>query len=419
MEKIVVKGGCKLRGEVNISSAKNSVLPIIAASILCGEKCEIRNAPMLEDVIVICDVLRSLNAKVDIDRKNNIITIDTSEVITCEPDAELVKKMRASFLIMGPMVARFGRFKISLPGGCNIGSRPIDLHLKGLSALGANISLGHGYVEAYTNKLVGSQIYLDFPSVGATENIMMSAVMAEGETTIENAAAEPEIVDLASFLISMGAKIKGAGTDTIHITGVKKLKGVSHTPVYDRIEAGTFMIAAAITKSKIRINGILEEHMKPVIAKLTECGLSMEQFGRSIIVDGDRELRPVDIKTMPYPGFPTDMQAQMMALLSTVNGTSVITETIFENRYMHVNELKRMGANIKTEGRSAIIEGVPRLTGAEVKATDLRAGAALIIAGLAAEGTTSIQDVYHIDRGYVEIEKKLQKLGANIIRIKE
>ena len=267
-------------------------------------KCEIRNAPMLEDVIVICDVLRSLNAKVDIDRKNNIITIDTSEVITCEPDAELVKKMRASFLIMGPMVARFGRFKISLPGGCNIGSRPIDLHLKGLSAVGANISLGHGYVEAYTNKLVGSQIYLDFPSVGATENIMMSAVMAEGETTIENAAAEPEIVDLASFLISMGAKIKGAGTDTIHITGVKKLKGVSHTPVYDRIEAGTFMIAAAITKSKIRINGILEEHMKPVIAKLTECGLSMEQFGRSIIVDGDRELRPVDIKTMPYPGFP-------------------------------------------------------------------------------------------------------------------
>lgn len=418
MEKIVVKGGCKLSGEVNISSAKNSVLPIIAASILCGEKSVIKNSPMLEDVIVICDVLKSLNAKVDIDKKNNIISIDTSDVITCEPDAELVKKMRASFLIMGPMLARFGRFRISLPGGCNIGSRPIDLHLKGLSALGAKINLGHGYVEAYTNKLVGTQIYLDFPSVGATENIMMTAVLAEGETTIENAAAEPEIVDLASFLISMGGKIKGAGTDTIHITGVKKLNGVTHTPVYDRIEAGTFMIAAAITKSKIKINGILEEHMKPVIAKLTECGLSLEQFGDSVIVDGNRELRPVDIKTMPYPGFPTDMQAQMMGLLSTVRGTSVITETIFENRYMHVNELKRMGANIKTEGRSAIIEGVDWLTGAEVKATDLRAGAALILAGLVAEGTTSIQDVYHIDRGYVEIEKKLQKLGANIIRIK-
>lgn len=419
MEKIVVKGGCKLSGEVNISSAKNSVLPIIAASILCGEKCEIKNAPMLEDVLVICDVLRSLSAKVDIDKESNIITIDTSEVTLCEPDAELVKKMRASFLIMGPMLARFGKFKISLPGGCNIGSRPIDLHLKGLSALGAKINLGHGYVEAYVNKLVGSQIYLDFPSVGATENIMMSAVMAEGETTIENAAAEPEIVDLASFLISMGAKIQGAGTDTIHITGVKNLNGASHTPIYDRIEAGTFMVAAAITKSKLKINGILEEHMKPVIAKLTECGLSMEYQGGSIIIDGNKELRPVDIKTMPYPGFPTDMQAQMMVLLSTVNGTSIITETIFENRYMHVNELKRMGANIKTEGRSAIIEGVPRLTGAEVKATDLRAGAALILAGLAAEGNTSIQDVYHIDRGYVEIEKKFQKLGANIIRIRE
>ncbi|NLZ47282.1 MAG: UDP-N-acetylglucosamine 1-carboxyvinyltransferase [Clostridiales bacterium] len=419
MEKIVVKGGCKLSGEVNISSAKNSVLPIIAASILCGEKCEIKNAPMLEDVLVICDVLRSLSAKVDIDKESNIITIDTSEVTLCEPDAELVKKMRASFLIMGPMLARFGKFKISLPGGCNIGSRPIDLHLKGLSALGAKINLGHGYVEAYVNKLVGSQIYLDFPSVGATENIMMSAVMAEGETTIENAAAEPEIIDLASFLISMGAKIQGAGTDTIHITGVKNLNGASHTPIYDRIEAGTFMVAAAITKSKLKINGILEEHMKPVIAKLTECGLSMEYQGGSIIIDGNKELRPVDIKTMPYPGFPTDMQAQMMVLLSTVNGTSIITETIFENRYMHVNELKRMGANIKTEGRSAIIEGVPRLTGAEVKATDLRAGAALILAGLAAEGNTSIQDVYHIDRGYVEIEKKFQKLGANIIRIRE
>jgi UDP-N-acetylglucosamine 1-carboxyvinyltransferase len=419
MEKIIIKGGCKLSGEVNISSAKNSVLPIIAASILSGDKCYIRNAPMLEDVIVICDVLRSLNAEVDIDNANNVITIDTSKAYTGEPNPELVRKMRASFLIMGPMIARFGRFKISLPGGCNIGTRPIDLHLKGLTALGAKIKLGHGYVEASTNKLIGNKIYLDFPSVGATENIMMAAVMAEGETTIENAAAEPEIEDLAAFLNSMGAKIKGAGTDTIKINGVKALKGITHTPIYDRIEAGTFMIAAAITKSKIKINGITEQHMKPVIAKLTEAGVAMEIQGDSIIVDGERELSPVDIKTMPYPGFPTDMQAQMMALLCTVKGTSIITETIFENRYMHAGELKRMGAAIKTEGRSAVIEGVDRLCGAEVKATDLRAGAALILAAMSAEGITSIDDVYHIDRGYVEIEKKLQLLGADIYRVKE
>lgn len=418
MEKIVVKGGCKLSGEVNISSAKNSVLPIIAASILCGDKCCIRNAPMLEDVLVICDVLKCLNAEVDINKENNEITINTSNAYTGDPNPELVRKMRASFLIMGPMLARFGRFKISLPGGCNIGTRPIDLHLKGLTALGAEINLGHGYVEANATRLIGSKIYLDFPSVGATENIMMAAAMAEGETIIENAAAEPEIEDLAAFLNSMGGKIKGAGTDTIKINGVRVLKGVTHCPIYDRIEAGTFMIAAAITKSKIRINGILEEHMKPVIAKLTECGVSMEIQGDSIIVDGDRKLKPVDIKTMPYPGFPTDMQAQMMALLCTVKGTSIITETIFENRYMHAGELKRMGAEIKTEGRSAVIEGIDKLCGADVKATDLRAGAALILAALSAEGTTTIGDIYHIDRGYVEIEKKFQKLGADVTRIK-
>ncbi|MDP4089925.1 MAG: UDP-N-acetylglucosamine 1-carboxyvinyltransferase [Bacillota bacterium] len=419
MDKIVVKGGCKLSGEVNISSAKNSVLPIIAASILCGDKCCIRNAPMLEDVIVICNVLKSLNADVTINKEDSSIIIDTSKVITGEPNSDLVGKMRASFLIMGPMISRFGKFRISLPGGCNIGTRPIDLHLKGFKALGAKISVSQGHVEASTSKLVGNKIYLDFPSVGATENIMMAAVLAEGDTTIENAAAEPEIEDLASFLNSMGAMIKGAGTDTIKITGVKKLDGVSHTPIYDRIEAGTFMIAAAVTKSKIKINGILEEHMKPVIAKLTECGVSMEIQGKSIVVDGDRELKPVDIKTMPYPGFPTDMQAQMMALLCTVRGTSLITETIFENRFMHASELKRMGANIKIDGRSAVIEGVERLSGAEVKATDLRAGAALILAAMAAEGSTTICDIYHIDRGYVEIENKFRRLGVEINRISE
>jgi UDP-N-acetylglucosamine 1-carboxyvinyltransferase len=419
MEKIRVKGGCKLSGEVNVSSAKNSVLPIIAASILSGDKCYIENAPMLEDVIVLSDVLRSLNGNISIDEVKNVISIDTSNLRHGVPNSELVRKMRASFLIMGPMIARFGKFRLSLPGGCNIGTRPIDLHLKGFTALGAKINLGHGYVEASSNKLIGNKIYLDFPSVGATENIMMAAVLAEGETTIENAAAEPEIEDLSNFLNGMGAIINGAGTDTIKIIGVKTLKGIAHRPIFDRIEAGTFMTAAAITKSKIKINGISEEHLKPVIAKLTESGVLMEIDGDSIIVDGSKDLRPVDIKTMPYPGFPTDMQAQMMSLLCMVKGTSLITETVFENRFMHAPELKRMGANIKIDGRSAVIEGVDGLSGADVKATDLRAGAALILAGLVADGDTTIGDIYHIDRGYVGIEKKFRNLGVDINRISD
>lgn len=417
MEKIVVKGGNKLKGSVNISSAKNSVLPIIAASILSGDKCVIENAPMLEDVFVISDVLKAISASVDIDKGKNRVLIDTSKLDYKEPSSELVRKMRASFLIMGPMIARFGRFKISLPGGCNIGTRPIDLHLKGLTALGADVSIGHGYVEASAKRLIGNKIYLDFPSVGATENIMMAAVYADGETIIENAAAEPEIEDLSKFLNSMGAQIIGAGTDTIKIIGVKSLKGTTHKPIYDRIEAGTFMVAAAITKSKIKICGADEEHLKPIIAKLTEMGVSMEVDGDTIVVDSSRNLKPVDIKTMPYPGFPTDMQAQMMSLLCTVKGTGIITETIFENRFMHAQELKRMGANIKIDGRSAVVEGVEKLTGSQVKATDLRAGAALILAGLGAEGITEISDVYHIDRGYVNIEEKLKQLGADIERV--
>lgn len=415
MKNILVKGGKKLYGEVDISSAKNAVLPIIAASILCREICVIDKAPMLEDVFVICDVLRSISS--NITEEKDKIKIDNSNLINGDPDSELVRKMRASFLIMGPMISRFGRFKISLPGGCNIGTRPIDLHLKGFSALGAEINLGHGYVEAYTKKLVGNKIYLDFPSVGATENIMMAAVLAEGETILENAAGEPEVEDLANFLNSMGARISGAGTDTIRIIGVKELKGVKYTPIPDRIEAGTFMVAAAITRGKIKINRVEEEHLKPIIAKLTEVGICMEKIGDSIIVDGNNELKPVDIKTMPYPGFPTDMQAQMMSLLCTIKGTSIIAETIFENRFMHAGELKRMGANIKLDGRSAVIEGVDSLTGSDVKATDLRAGAALIIAGLAAEGCTKIGDIYHIDRGYVNIEDKFKKLGADIERV--
>ena len=417
MEKIIVKGGGNLNGEVCVSSAKNSVLPIIAASILSGETCVIENAPMLEDVFVICEVLNSLQAKTYLDKENSKIIIDSSNILYGEPGSELVRKMRASFLIMGPMLSKFGRVKLSLPGGCNIGSRPIDLHLKGLNALGAKVDVGHGYVEAIADKLIGNKIYLDFPSVGATENIMMAAVLADGETIIENAAEEPEIQDLAIFLNGMGANILGAGTGTIKISGVKSLKGTIHRPIYDRIEAGTYMVAAAITKSKIRIKGVNEEHLKPIIAKLTECGVAMEIDGDAMIIDGNRDLKPVDIKTMPYPGFPTDMQAQMMALLCNVGGTSLITETVFENRFMHASEFKRMGANIKIDGRSAVIEGVNKLTGSEVKATDLRAGAALILCGLMAEGSTEISDIYHIDRGYVEIEKKLKALGANIERV--
>jgi UDP-N-acetylglucosamine 1-carboxyvinyltransferase len=417
MEFIRIHGGRELKGKVEISSAKNSVLPIIVASILSEKTCEINNSPMLEDVFVICEILKSININIEIDKIRNKILIDTSNIKNMEPAGELVRKMRASFLIMGPMLTRFGHFKISLPGGCNIGTRPIDLHLKGLVALGAEIEIGHGYVEAKANKLIGNKIYLDFPSVGATENIMMAAVMAEGETIIENAAEEPEIEDLAEFLNSMGAKIYGASSGTIKITGVKSLTGSKYRPIYDRIEAGTFMIAAAITKSKIQIQGINEEYLKPVIAKLTEMGVLMEIGNEYIIVDGSSILRPIDIKTMPYPGFPTDMQAQMMSLLCTVSGTSVITETVFENRFLHANELKRMGANIKLDGRSAVIEGVDKLSSCEVKATDLRGGAAMILAGLAAEGTTELSEIYHIDRGYVNIEKKLRNLGADIERI--
>ncbi|MHB9927509.1 UDP-N-acetylglucosamine 1-carboxyvinyltransferase [Clostridium botulinum] len=417
MDKIVVNGGSQLKGDVNISTAKNSVLPIIAGSILSGNKCVIDNAPMLEDVFVIGEILKSISAKVNIDEVNNRVIIDSKPVDNLEPDSDLVKKMRASFLLMGPMMSRFGRFKISLPGGCNIGTRPIDLHLKGFTALGAKVNIGHGYVEAVADKLIGNKIYLDFPSVGATENIMMASVMAEGETVIENAAEEPEIEDLGRFLNSIGANIIGAGTDTVRIIGVNELKGTTHRPIYDRIEAGTFMIAAAITKSRIKINGVIEEHLKPIIAKLTEMGVDIKIKGETAIVDGRKILNPVDIKTMPYPGFPTDMQAQMMALLANIKGTSIITETIFENRFMHVSEMKRMGADVKIDGRSAVIEGVNKLTGTEVKATDLRAGAALILCALAAEGKTEITDVYHIDRGYVKIEEKLNKLGANIRRV--
>lgn len=415
MSSIVIEGGRPLVGTVKISSAKNAVLPVLAASLLTESQCIIEDAPELEDVKVMIEVLKSLGARAQ--REGDSIKITASEINSFEASYDLVRKMRASFLVMGPLLARKGRARISMPGGCAIGSRPIDLHLKGFAALGAEIELGHGYVEAKCKKLTGSTIYLDFPSVGATENIMMAAALAEGQTTIENAAKEPEIIDIANFLNSMGAKIRGAGTDIIKIEGVKELSGISYTVIPDRIETGTFLVAGAITGGNILLENVVPEHLKPVIAKLIECGATITEEPEGLRVIGNGRPMASDIKTMPYPGFPTDMQAQIMAYLSTALGTSMVIETVFENRFMHVEELKRMGAKIKIEGRSAVIEGVEKLSGAPVKATDLRAGAALILAGLAAEGTTKVMNTYHIDRGYVNIVEKLQNLGASIKKV--
>lgn len=421
MEKIVVKSGQKLCGEVNISLAKNSVLPIIAATILADDPVIIKNYPKLEDVKVLTEVLNDIGCYINKDESSHNLKIDSSSINKYTANSELVRKMRASFLIMGPMLAKYKRFRLASPGGCNIGTRPIDLHLKGFEALGAKVVQKHGFVEVIGENLKGTTIYLDFPSVGATENLIMAASLIEGKTTIINPALEPEIEDLANFLNSMGAKIKGAGKGNIEIEGVKSLSGGEYTPIYDRIEAGTFMVAAAITCSKIKINGVEENHLKPVIEKLKEIGtsISVDNETKIAIVEGNEVILPTDIKTMPYPGYPTDMQSQVMSLLSLARGNSVIEESVFENRFMNAGELCRMGANIKIRGNSAIIQGVNKLTGCEVKATDLRAGASLILAGLVAEGYTKISDIYHIDRGYVNIEGKFRALGAEIYRINE
>jgi UDP-N-acetylglucosamine 1-carboxyvinyltransferase len=411
----IIEGGSKLSGTVKISSAKNAVLPVIAASLLTEAECIIEDAPELEDVRVMKEVLLSLGAKVSCEA--NSIKIDAAPINSFEAPYDLVRKMRASFLVMGPLLARKGKARISMPGGCAIGSRPIDLHLKGFASLGAEIELGHGFVEARCEKLKGTTIYLDFPSVGATENIMMAATLAEGQTVVENAAKEPEIIDLANFLNSMGAHIRGAGTDLIKIEGVKQLKGISYTVIPDRIETGTFLVAGAITGGNILLENVVSEHLKPVIAKLIECGAQIIEEPEGLRVIGDGRPLPSDVKTLPYPGFPTDMQAQIMAFLSLARGTSMVIETVFENRFMHVEELKRMGARIKIEGRSAVIEGVEKLSGAPVKATDLRAGAALILAGLAAEGTTTVMNAHHVERGYEDIVGKLSLLGANIKKV--
>ncbi|MBC5997756.1 UDP-N-acetylglucosamine 1-carboxyvinyltransferase [Romboutsia ilealis] len=412
MAKIIVKKSNPLKGSVKIDGAKNAVLPIIAATLLAKGKSVIKEVPNLRDVHVISDLLRHLGAEVEYEGKT--LTVDATNITTCEAPYELVRKMRASFLVMGPLLSRFNHTKISMPGGCAIGTRPIDLHLKGFKCLGADVEIDHGFVEARTEKLKGAKLYLDFPSVGATENIMMAACLAEGTTIIENAAEEPEIVDLANFLNEMGADVKGAGTNTIRIKGVKELIGAEHTVIPDRIEAATYMVAAAMTKGDIVIENVLMEHLKPVTAKLKEAGCKIIELENAVRVIGPETLKPIDIKTLPHPGFPTDVQAQFMAMLTVAKGTGVVIETVFENRYMHVAEFNRMGANIKIEGRTAVVKGVDQLYGAKVNATDLRAGAALILCGLIAEGDTEIGEIYHIQRGYVDIDKKITALGGNI-----
>jgi UDP-N-acetylglucosamine 1-carboxyvinyltransferase len=418
VDKLIVRGGNRLVGTVKTSGAKNAVLPIIAASILGETPSHLDEIPKLEDVRTICGVLRYLGVKID-DSREHELTLDTSRILAYEAPYELVRTMRASFVVLGPLLARMGHARISQPGGCAIGSRPIDLHLKGFEALGAKISQDHGFVEAYApNGLKGADIYLDFPSVGATENIMMAACLAEGTTTLENPAEEPEIVDLANYLNQMGARIRGAGTDVIRIEGVKHMHGAEHIAIPDRIEAGTYMIAAAMTHGDVIIENVLAEHQKPLLAKLREAGVLIEEDIDRIHVACPGELKGVNVKTLPYPGFPTDMQAQIMAMMTISQGRSTVMETVFENRFMHVVELNRMGANIATTGaRGAIIEGPAKLTGCEVNASDLRAGAAMILAGLVAEGTTTIGNLHHIDRGYEDIVGKLKGLGADIQRI--
>ena len=416
MEKLVIKGGRPLHGRVRVSSAKNAVLPIIVATLLPDSPATIIDAPNLEDVRTISSVIESLGGSVI--HKGSEMIFDTSMITKTEASYDLMSRMRASFLVMGPLLAKKRHAKIALPGGCMIGSRPIDLHLKAFEAMGAEITIGNGFVEALApNGLKGATIYLDFPSVGATENILMAAVLAEGKTIIENAAEEPEIVDLVTFLSSMGANIKGAGTNVIRIEGVKHLYGASHTVIPDRIEAGTFIIAAAMVGGDVVIENVLTEHLKPLLAKLSEAGVVVEKEIDSVHIISQGRIKSADIKTLPYPGFPTDLQAQFMAMMTVGDGVSTITETVFENRFMHVGELCRMGADIRVEGRKAIVHGVPFLQGAFVRATDLRAGAALVLAGLAAHGVTEIGDLHHIDRGYDHLVEKLRGLGADIVRV--
>ncbi|MFK5675918.1 MULTISPECIES: UDP-N-acetylglucosamine 1-carboxyvinyltransferase [unclassified Ligilactobacillus] len=418
MEKIIVHGGQRLQGTVAIEGAKNAVLPILAAAILPTEgRTVLTDVPILADVYTMNNVIRFLNVQVGFEERENTITLDATGNLSYEAPFKYVSKMRASVVVLGPLLARLGRAKVAMPGGCAIGSRPVDLHLKGLRALGATIEQHDGYIEAQADHLKGARIYLDFPSVGATQNIMMAAVLAEGTTVIQNVAREPEIVDLANALNKMGARVVGAGTDTLKIIGVDHLHGTTYQVMQDRIEAGTFMTAAAVTHGDVLVKNAVAEHNKPLISKLREMGAQVMVSAAGIRVVGPQELKPIEVKTLPHPGFPTDMQPQMTVLQLAARGTSVLTETVFENRFMHLEELRRMNANFKVEGDTVVLYGPTKFSGAEVAATDLRAGAALVIAGLVADGITQVTHLEYLDRGYYHFHQKLAALGAEIKRV--
>jgi UDP-N-acetylglucosamine 1-carboxyvinyltransferase len=417
VQKIVIRGGARLKGEVRVSGAKNAALPILASSLLAQGRSIYRNVPALGDVRTMGRLLGKLGAEIE-DKPAGTMVVDATKITELEAPYELVKTMRASVLVLGPLCARYGRARVSLPGGCAIGARPIDQHLKGLAAMGARIELEHGYVSARARRLRGATIVFDLVTVTGTENLMMAAALAKGRTTLENAAREPEVEELARVLNKMGARIHGAGTSLITIEGVDELQPVEHSIIPDRIEAGTLLVAAAITRGDVLVRDCLPEHLEAVLAKLRASGVEVTADGDGIRVRGKSELRPADISTQPFPGFPTDMQAQFMVLMTRARGQSVLSETIFENRYMHVPELQRMGADIVVEGRTAIVRGPTKLTGATVMATDLRASASLVLAGLIAEGTTEILRIYHLDRGYDRLDKKLRALGADVRRAK-
>lgn len=418
MEEIIVRGGKQLEGTVHIEGAKNAVLPILAATLLAEEGTStLSNVPILSDVFTMNQVIRYLNTDVEFNEEAKEIKVNATHQLNVEAPYEYVSKMRASIVVMGPLLARNGHAKVAMPGGCAIGKRPIDLHLKGFQALGAKIIQKNGYIEAIADELVGDTIYLDFPSVGATQNIMMAAVKAKGTTVIENVAREPEIVDLANFLNKMGASIHGAGTETMRIEGVDHLHAVSHPIVQDRIEAGTFMVAAAMTEGNVLIDGAIPEHNRPLISKLIEMGVKITEENDGLRVIGPKALKATDIKTMPHPGFPTDMQAQMTAIQLVADGVSTTTETVFENRFQHLEEMRRMNAQVKIDNNVALIKGASQLQGAEVYATDLRAAAALVLAGLRANGITRVRNLKYLDRGYYQFHKKLQQLGADVERV--
>jgi UDP-N-acetylglucosamine 1-carboxyvinyltransferase len=418
MDRVIIRGGERLIGEMEVSGSKNATLPIFVASLLTEGKNLFHNVPSLKDVQTIIKVIKNLGVKVW--EEGDAYRIDATEISNHEAPYDLVKTMRASILVLGPLVARTGKATVSLPGGCAIGARPINLHLMGLGAMGAEIELRRGYIEATADRLKGAHISFDTSTVTGTENLMMAAALAKGKTTLQNAAMEPEVVDLANVLNKMGGKINGAGTSLIEIEGVESLQAVEHTIIPDRIEAGTLMVAAGLTRGNIKLLNCPVHHMETVILKLRETGMEIDSEGEDgVRVVGNRRIRSVDVKTQPYPGFPTDMQAQFMVLMALARGLSVISETIFENRFIHVSELQRMGANIRVQGNSAIIQGAENLSGAQLMATDLRASASLILAGLAAEGVTEVSRVYHLDRGYEGLDKKLARLGADIKRVIE